>query len=145
MKYTSEIIIDKPIENVIPLFDNHDNMFKWMKGLKKVTPLTVIQGEVNSKMEMYFELGKRKFHILETILEKNLPSHMSCKYKSIGMENIVHIHFEPIKHNQTRYITESNFKFKGIFVLMKFFSAKMFKEQSYKYLEDFKHFAENNN
>lgn len=145
MKYTSEIIIDLPVEKVIPLFDNQDNMFKWMEGLKKVTPLTKQQGEVGSRMEMYFELGKRKLHIIETILEKNLPKLMSCKYNTYGMENIVNITFEPINDSQTKYSTYSEYKFKGIFKLMSLFSSKMFKKQSYKYLVDFKNFAENNN
>ncbi len=145
MKYTSEIIIDKPLEHVVPLYDNHDNMFKWMDGLKKVTPLTSVQGEIGSRMEMYFELGTRKFHLIETILDKNLPSYMSCKYKSFGMENIIHIYFEPIQNNQTIYRTESEYKFKGIFNLMKLFSSKMFKKKSHKYLVNFKIFAEKNN
>lgn len=144
MKYTSEIIINRPIEKILPLFDNPDNMFKWMEGLKKITPLTKQQGHVGSRMEMYFELGKRKLHIIETILEKNLPQSMCCKYTSFGMENLVHIHFEPIHDNQTKYWTENTFKFKGIFFLMKYFFSNMFKKQSYKYLTDFKSFAENN-
>lgn len=145
MKYSSEIIINQPIEKVIRLFDNQSNMFKWMEGLQKVTPLTKVQGQVGSKMEMYFEFGKRKLHIVETILKKQLPKSMSCQYNSIGTKNIVHINFEPIGNNKTRYWTESEFKFKGLFVLMKLFSSKMFKKQSYKYLVDFKNFAENNN
>ena len=145
MKYTSEIIIDLPVEKVIPLFDNQDNMFKWMEGLKKVTPLTKQQGEVGSRMEMYFELGKRKLHIIETILEKNLPKSISCKYNTYGMENIVNITFEAINDSQTKYSTYSEYKFKGVFKLMSLFSSKMFKKQSYKYLVDFKNFAENNN
>lgn len=143
MKYTSEITINLPREQVISLFDNQDNMFKWMEGLKKITPLTKQQGEIGSRMEMYFETGKRKLHIVETILEKNLPSNMSFKYNSIGMENIVHISFSPIEGNKTKYQTESIYKFKGIFKLMSFFASKMIKKQSYKHLVDFKQFAEN--
>lgn len=142
MKYTSEIVINLPLEKVVALFDHPDNMFKWMEGLKKVTPLTKEQGQTGSRMEMYFDLGKRKFHIVETILEKNLPQLMRCKYNTVGMENIVDVHFESINEDQTRYWTDNEFKFKGIFILMKFFSSNMFKKQSYKYLVDFKNFAE---
>lgn len=34
MKYTAEIEINKPIDTVIELFDNPDNMGKWMEGLQ---------------------------------------------------------------------------------------------------------------
>ncbi len=143
MKYTSEIIIDLPIEKVVSVFNNQDYMFEWMEGLKKVTPLTRIQGEIGSRMEMYFEIGKRKMHIIETILDKKLPQHMICKYNSFGMESTVSIHFEAIETVKTKYSTISNYKFKGLFKLMSIFSSKVFKNQSYKYLADFKEFVEN--
>ena len=35
MKDTTEIEIELPIEKVVALFDNPDNMRKWMKGLAR--------------------------------------------------------------------------------------------------------------
>jgi carbon monoxide dehydrogenase subunit G len=40
MKYTSEIEINSPIDSVIELFDNPDNMEKWMKGLQTFEPIS---------------------------------------------------------------------------------------------------------
>lgn len=142
MKYSNEVVIQKPLSKVLELFDNSENMFEWMEGLKKVTPLTKEQGKVHSKMEMYFELGKRKMHIVETILEKNLPQKMCFEYKSIGMKNWVEIQFQEIDEQQTKYISENKFEFKGLFWLMQFFMKNTFIKQSQKYLNDFKTFAE---
>jgi len=33
MKYTNEVIINQPIERVIALFDNEENLFKWQPEL----------------------------------------------------------------------------------------------------------------
>lgn len=44
MKFRQEIEINKPIEEVIPLFDNPDNMDKWMEGLQSFEHISGIPG-----------------------------------------------------------------------------------------------------
>jgi len=34
MKYIAEVEIDKPVNKVVELFDNPNNMKKWMEGLQ---------------------------------------------------------------------------------------------------------------
>ncbi|MCY1660222.1 SRPBCC family protein [Chryseobacterium sp. SL1] len=46
MKYTSEIEINSPVDRVIELFDNPNNMDKWMKGLQSFEPISGKPGQV---------------------------------------------------------------------------------------------------
>lgn len=144
MKYTCKIEINKPLNEVIALFDNVDNMYKWMKGLESVEPISGIQGEVGSKMKLTFQMGKRKMEMIETITVKDLPREFSGTYDANGVHNIVKNFFEPIGDTRTLYLTEQEFQFKGFMKLIGFLFPGAFKKQSMKYLEDFKAFVENN-
>ncbi len=57
MKYISEIEINQPIEKVIELFDNSDNLIKWMEGLISFELLSGIAGEVGAKSILKFKIG----------------------------------------------------------------------------------------
>ncbi len=144
MKYTVSTIINKPIDVVVELFDNEENMFEWMEGLKSVDHLEGEKGKAGAKSMMKFELGKRKMEIVETILESNLPERMVTTYASKGVNNIIFTKMEAQSDNTTKYIAEQEFKFKGLMKLMGWLMPGAFKKQSQKYLEDFKKFAESN-
>jgi uncharacterized membrane protein len=144
MKYTSKIEIDRPINEVIELFDNVDNMYKWMKGLQSIEPISGVQGEVGTKMKLNFEMGKRKMDVIETITAKDLPREFSGTYDANGVHNIVKNFFEPVNDQKTVYTTKQEFHFKGFMKLIGLLFPGAFKKQSMKYLEDFKTFAENN-
>ncbi len=142
MKYTTEIEINQPLEKVIDLFDNQDNMMKWMKGLKSFENLSDKPGEVGSKMKMVFKMGKHDIEMVETIKSKNLPNEMAMEYDAKGVWNAVRNSFVPLSDNKTLYKAEHEFKFQGFMKVMGFLMPGAFKKQSRKYLEDFKHFAE---
>jgi uncharacterized membrane protein len=145
MKYTTEIEINQPVDKVISLFDNQDNMMKWMKGLQSFENLSETPGEVGAKMKMVFKMGKHDIEMIETIKSKNLPSDMSMEYDAKGVWNAVRNSFVPISENKTLYKAEHEFKFQGFMKIMAFVMPGAFKKQSRKYLEDFKIFAESQN
>lgn len=144
MKYTCKIEINRPIHEVIELFDNVDNMYQWMKGLQSVEPISGVQGEVGAQMKLVFEMGKRKIEMIETITVKDLPREFSGTYDAKGVHNIVKNFFEPISDFKTLYITEQEFQFSGIMKVIGFLFPGAFKKQSMKYLEDFKEFVDKN-
>ena len=143
MKYTIEIEINKPIDEVIALFDNPGNMDKWMKGLQSFEPISGIQGQPGAKSKLNFKMGKREIEMIETITVRNLPEEFSGTYEANGVFNIVKNRFKKISDNKTKYITENEFQFKGFMKIMGFLMPGAFKKQSLKYLKDFKDFTEN--
>ena len=144
MKYSVSITIDKPVNEVVALFDNVGNMKKWMEGLESFEPLDGTPGEVGAKSRLRFKMGKREIEMIETITAKNLPEEFTGTYEAKGVFNIVRNSFEPLPGNKTKYTTEQEFQFKGFMKLMGLLMPGAFKKQSMKYLQDFKAFAESN-
>lgn len=143
MKYSTEITIDLPRQRVIELFDNEENIFKWMEGLKSFDHLEGEPGKVGAKSEMKFEMGKRKIEMVETILERDLPDSFKMSYESAGVYNEVGNFFSEIDADHTLYRTEHYFRFDGWGMkVMAFLMPGLFKKQSAKYMKDFKAFAE---
>ena len=52
MKYINEIEIDRPIENVVGLFDDPANMDKWMEGLQSFEHISGTPGQPGAKSRM---------------------------------------------------------------------------------------------
>ncbi len=144
MKYTTEIEINKPIDNVIELFDNPDNMDKWMDGLQSFEPISGTPGQPGAKSKLKFKMGKREIEMIETITVRNLPDEFSGIYEAKGVFNVVKNKFIKLSENKTQYISEQEFQFKGFMKVIGFLMPGAFKKQSMKYLQAFKRFAESN-
>jgi hypothetical protein len=141
MKYTTEIEINLPIERVVALFDNPENMKKWMKGLESFEPLSGTPGQPGAKSKLRFKMGKREMELIETITVRNLPAEFSGSYETKGVFNIVKNKFISLG-DKTKYISEQEFQFSGFMKFMGMFMPGAFKKQSMTYLKDFKTFCE---
>ncbi|MGE5356149.1 MAG: SRPBCC family protein [Deltaproteobacteria bacterium] len=144
MKYSIDITINRPINEVIETFKNPDEMKNWMKGLVSFEPLDDNFGNPGSKSLLVFQSGKRKLKMMETVLVNNLPHEFTASYKAKNVFNIVGNSFEEIGPEKTKYITNQEFKFTGLMKIAYFFMKPAFKKQSYKFLHDFKEYVEKN-
>lgn len=143
MKYTTKVDIELSREKVIELFDNADNMEKWMEGLQSFEPISGTPGQPGAKSKLKFKMGKRDMEMTETILVRNFPEEFTCSYEVDGVYNVVRNKFEELSENKTRYTTENDFQFKSFAMkVMGFLMPGAFKKQSTKYLKAFKDFAE---
>ncbi|HNO23193.1 MAG TPA: hypothetical protein PKK94_09455, partial [Leptospiraceae bacterium] len=77
-----------------------------------------------------------------TVTVRNLPDEFSGTYEVKNVFNIVKNRFIALSENKTKYISESEFQFKGFMRIIAFFMPGAFKKQSQKYLQLFKEFAE---
>lgn len=145
MKYTLEVEIDRPVQEVTELFDNPDNLKYWMDSLVSFEHLTGIPGQPGAQSRLLFKMGKRNVEMIETITTRNLPEEFSGTYEANGVYNEIRNKFEPLSGNRTKYTAENSFEFRGFMKLVAFLIPGAFKKQSLKYMEDFKDFAENNN
>ncbi|MEN8839269.1 MAG: SRPBCC family protein [Flavobacteriales bacterium] len=142
MKYTIETTINRPKKEVVALYDNIPNLYKWMEGLESVKLISGEEGKKGAKTEMVFKTPKRVMTMTETILQNDLPDKMVTSYQADGVYNIIFTEFHE-NGEQTLYRTIQEFKFKGFMRIIGFFFPKAFKKQSLKYMEDFKTFVEN--
>jgi carbon monoxide dehydrogenase subunit G len=144
MKYTTEIEINKPIDRVIELFDDPKNMDKWMEGLQSFEHLSGTPGQPGAKSKLTFKMGKREMEMIETITKRNLPEEFSGTYEMSGVFNTVTNRFIKVSGSKTKYISETEFQFKGFMKLMAILMPGVFKKQSFKFMQAFKNFAERN-
>ncbi|HRJ87241.1 MAG: SRPBCC family protein [Blastocatellia bacterium] len=142
MKYTVTIEIEKPIDEVVALFDNADNLYAWMEGLESFEHLSGEPGQVGAKSRLKFKMGKRDIEMIETITVRDLPDEFTGTYDAEGVFNIVKNRFEAINPTRTRYISEQEFQFTGFMKIFGWLMPGAFRKQSMKYLEAFKAFAE---
>src|SRR4051812_18019465 len=142
MKYVNEIDINLPINKVIELFDNPDNMKHWQPGLQSFEHISGTPGAVGARSRLKYQMGSRKIEMIETITKRNLPQEFDGTYEAKGVFNWVGNKFIPVAPNKTKWISETEFKFSGFMKLIGMLMPGAFKKQSRKYLEDFKKFAE---
>lgn len=143
MKYSVDININKPLKDVISIFENPEDMKKWMKGLISFEQIDEEYGKPGSKTLMVFEMGKRKMKMVETIIVNDLPKEFTASYNAKNVFNIVVNSFEELGPYSTRYITHQEFHFSGFMKIVSLIMAPAFKKQSIQYLKDFKYYVEN--
>jgi carbon monoxide dehydrogenase subunit G len=142
MKYTCSIDIDKPIDDVIRLFDNPDNLKYWQPGLLSYEHLSGTPGELGARAKLHYKMGKREIEMIETVIKRDLPHEFTGSYETNGVVNISKNFFEPINEKRTRYTSEQEFKLSGFMKIMGWFMPGSFQKESEKYLRQFKDFAE---
>jgi len=144
MKYTTEVIIEKPVQEVAGLYQNPENIKKWQPGLIDYNHLSGEPGREGCISVLHYKIGKRKIEMKETIARTDPPNEFDAVYEAKGVYNLMQNRFEKVGMDSTRWIAISEFKFKGFMKLMAPLMKTAFKKQTLKSLNQFKAFAENN-
>jgi hypothetical protein len=142
MKYTTEIIINKPRQEIIDAFENSSLLPHWQRGLKRSKLISGKDGEVNSKRKLYITIEGQSIKMTETIIKKNLPEEWHGDYTSKGMQSIQKNYFEDINENRTKWTSCSEFKFSGFMKVISKLLPDIFKKRSVLVQKDFKAFIE---
>ena len=144
MRYTTEIIIKKPIGEVIKKMNSTENMKHWQESLVSTEHISGIPGELGAKMKLNYSFGKRKMEILETIIKQKFPGEFHATYTTKGIRNIQQNYFESTEDGFTKWISKHNYQ-PTTFAMsaMLFFMPRAFKKQTKTYMTNFKNFVEN--
>ena len=143
MQYTTEILIKKPIEEVIKKMDSAENMKHWQEGLVSTEHISGIPGELGAKMRLNYSFGKRKMDITETITKQGFPNELHATYSTKGIRNIQENYFESQKDGHTKWIAKNEFQPTTLKMsAMLFLMPRAFKKQTKKYMLNFKNFVE---
>ena len=143
MKYSIDITIELPRDEVIKKMDNTDNMKHWQKGLVSTEHISGTPGDIGAKMQLNYKLGKREFNLIETITKNNFPEEFHATYNTKGMHNVQENFFEETPEAHTKWISKCEFVPSGFMMrVMIFLMPGAFKKQSMKYMVNFKNFAE---
>lgn len=145
-----EITIERPIAEVMELFQKQEYFKEWQKGLISTRNITDAVGEEGSKRSMKIKLAGTSITMEEEITRVDLPHAWEAVYRSKGVVNYQYNRFresEITKDNTATKITEwesrSVFKFTGFMRLIGKSRPDLFKNQTIQFMKDFKTFAEN--
>ena len=144
MQFSCTVDIDQPIEKVIELFDNPDNMKEWQDGFVSFKHLSGSPGEVGSTSVITYENRGKPFELIETIMVRNLPHEFSGMYEHKSMTNTMQNIFTTLENGNTRWTANIEYtKMKGLMLkILTTFMPSMFKKQVQKWMNQFKDFAE---
>jgi hypothetical protein len=143
MKYTNEVVLKLPIDKAAGLFEDSKNLRYWATGLESYRQISGEPGQEGAKAILVFNTGRRRVQMIETLVKKNPPSEYSGIYET--KEAIVNARncFEKIDDRTTRYTTQYELTFKGIYKILGYIiPTKIISYQSQQYLASFKKFAE---
>lgn len=139
VRYQIETDINRPLDHVTRLFVNRSHLPKWQPGILSNEQL---ESYPYPKYKLMMAFGKRKMAMIETILRNELPSHFEGTYEMKGIYNRIHNSFEAKGPDNTRWIVESEFRFKGLMSVIAIFMKADLKKQSEVIMSNFKEFAE---
>jgi len=143
MQYTTEILIKKPISEVIKKLNSTDNLKHWHEDLVSTVHISGTPGELGAKMKLNYNFGKRKMEIIETVTKQDFPNEFHATYSSKGIRNVQENHFKSIENNCTQWISKNDYQpttFK--MSLMLFLMPSAFKQQTNTHMTNFKNFVE---
>ena len=143
MRYTTEIVIKKSIEEVIRKMDSVENLKHWQEGLVSTEHISGIPREFGAKMKLNYDFGNRKMELIETITNQNYPKGFQATYNTKGIRNIQYNYFESTGEGNTKWVCINEFE-PTIFKMyaMLFFMPGAFKKQTKRYMRNFKNFVE---
>ena len=140
IKFTLDIRIEKPLNTTIRLFNDRDLLSKWQPGLLSSEAVPNKGGL--KKYKLIYQIGRRKLPMIESRLKMDLPEQSEVEYTLKGITNTVKNTFSSPGPESTRWISEYEFRFKGLMKLIGPFMRSGLEQQSKTIMKNFKRFAE---
>jgi polyketide cyclase/dehydrase/lipid transport protein len=141
MKSVVELEIDVSQDTLAALFADPSNMTKWMDDLERYEPLSGEQGLPGSTYRMVPKEGTMVF--VATVLSRDLPNEIRLRLDASNVVVSIRVTFSRITPDKTRFISEEEFTFTGLFgTIIGFFAGGSIRKAHRKHMDGFKRFAE---
>ncbi|WP_420643436.1 SRPBCC family protein [Candidatus Leptofilum sp.] len=118
MKFTNERVIRASREAVWQAFDNTENLKKWQPTLQQFEHQSGELGQPGAVSKLVYDENGRTVSLIETITARNKPASFSGTYDNSTVFNAITNRFEALDNNRTKWIMETEYRFKGLFRLM---------------------------
>lgn len=141
MNYTVETRIEKPMDEVVRLYNDPSYYATWMPGIQRYRITAGRYREAGSKAIFSFKMEGREFNIEETVL-KNEGNKIVAEYLAKGTRNTQTTMFVEIDAESTRYTVNESFHLKGFMKVIGLLMPGAFKKQTQRFVTAFKNFAE---
>jgi uncharacterized membrane protein len=146
MKFNCSVTINAPLDKVLDLFVDTENLKEWQDGFLGMEHLSGPPGEPGAKSRITYQAGKRKIDLIETIHVNNLPEEFTALYEAQTMVNTMTSRFVELEDGITRYDAFVEYsRFNGFMPkLMAMLMPGVFRKQTLKWLLQFRDFVESN-
>lgn len=143
MKCISQVIINKPVEEVWNYFDNPDNMTKWLTGLQSFEHLSGTPGEVGAKSKHTYDNNGKTIVLIEEITSRIANKELKGTLTHDMMESTMDNQFEDLGDGRTKVTATVNTKFKSlVFKLLSPFMKRGFQNRQNNDLRRLKELVE---
>jgi hypothetical protein len=142
MRYHGEITISAEPEFVWQIFDDPESTRIWQPSLKSHTLRSGKAGEVGSVYELVFDNNGHSIESVATLTEKREYEVMSSTIDSESSFATMINRFEPVGNNQTRWILEVEYRFKGLYKIVALFMRNSMRARAAKEMLNFKWLVE---
>jgi hypothetical protein len=144
MKFFGSTIINKEKPIVAAFFANPDYLKEYQDGFQKKELLEGEAGQLGAVSKMYFDDGKRKMELIETVTKNELPDRFEAFYHHKHMDNTMVCEFIDLGDSRTEYKYAFNYvAIRGFMPKLMFrLFPSLFKKQGEKWMNQFKAFVE---
>ncbi|TXC82093.1 SRPBCC family protein [Luteibaculum oceani] len=78
--YESEVVIEKPIEEVWAIMQDESRINEWLKEVKKIEHISGEKGKAGAESKIYVEQNGEEMFMVETINSIEEQDHMECTF-----------------------------------------------------------------
>jgi len=143
MKFTLELLINKPRTEVWMAFDNPENMKTWQPSLILFERISGVQGQPGAVSRLTYEEKGRQFALIEKVTHREEVQRLDGVYENDFADNIVRNIFIEQENDQTLWVMETEYKFKTLIMrILGPIMKKNFVTRTQKDMGRFKEMAE---
>jgi hypothetical protein len=143
MKYTLELLVNKPRVEVWKIFDNPENTKIWQPSLTEIETISGIQGQPGAVSRLSYMENGREFSLSERITERVELNCLVRVYENAFADNTIKNRFIEQGNDQTMWTMETEYRFKTL--IMKILGPvlkKNYVARSQREMERFKELVE---
>lgn len=142
MKFTAEVEIAKPMDELIVLIQDPENTLQWLEGLRSVKHVSGEFRQTGAVSRVVFDSPVGRLHIKETVISNALPDEYIMRYEGIGYTSYSNYCFEKLSDASTLFIMVQHVELKGALKLAGGVVRSKMGQQLDMSAESFKRFAE---
>lgn len=138
MRFTSEVVLNQPIERVRVLTSDPAHLHRWQPDLVSITQHSETPGAAGSTATLTY----RKFTLEETVLAATADERIS-RYETRGMVHTISNRYTRIDDQRTKLVSDNELQLSGLLKLGRRVLEKSLREQAERNLGNFKAFIDN--
>ncbi len=144
MKYQGSIEINAPLQKVAELFANPKNLKEYQEGFVRKELISGTEGEKGAVSKLYYQHGKHKMELVETITSNQLPHSFEAHYHHKHMDNSMKCTFTALTDKVTQYQTDVKYtRINWIMPrLIAILFPSMYRKPGERWMRNFKVFVE---